>query len=465
MLRSGAVAAVAGTGVVGATTPVSATGTQPGEMQWAYDDISCAQVDSFHAPPTVVDGRVYAGTTCQHLQVVDAAGGTEVDTLYARASTGRPPAVVNDIAVVMPNNEALQTFDQNPGAAGEVDWEADVGGSVTTVPSSPTVHDGTVYVSNHDGPAYAHALDLWTGEERWSYDGEELGSSPVVVDGMVYIAGEGGVLVALDAETGAAEWSLTTGPTRETAPTVADGVVYLGTDDGAVYAVEASTGDVSWELTLGETVPTTPTVADGTLYVANSDGSFFALDAATGDEEWQFDTGGWPASATVVDDTVFVGGQALIAIDDGDGSERWRFDEGVEEHVLAPVVVDGTVFVAVDNAPQDGILYAIDAGVDGSSEDSRVMLGTSGHHDGWATAAAATRPSTFEGSGDEDGDGDGSDDSESGETDGDDGTGTGDDGGSSGDDGLPAPGLVGTLASLGGATYLFSRWGQEREDE
>jgi len=44
--------------------------------------------------------------------------------------------------------------------------------------------------------------------------------------------------------------------------------------------------------------------------------------------------------------------------------------------------VDGTVLVGSN----DGILYAVDAGVSGSSEGSRVMLGTLGHHSQWRYA-------------------------------------------------------------------------------
>ena len=59
----------------------------------------------------------------------------------------------------------------------------------------------------------------------------------------------------------------------------------------------------------------------------------------------------------------------VYALDAGDGSERWSFktDDSVNS---SPTVVDGTVFVG----SHDTNVYALDTGVDGSSEGSRVNL-------------------------------------------------------------------------------------------
>jgi len=61
------------------------------------------------------------------------------------------------------------------------------------------------------------------------------------------------------------------------------------------------------------------------------------------------------------------------------GEQIWAFQ--TDDSVFSsPTVVDGTVFVGSN----DGNVYALDAGVDGSSEGSRVNLGTLGHHHVWA---------------------------------------------------------------------------------
>ena len=114
-------------------------------------------------------------------------------------------------------------------------------------------------------------------------------------------------------------------------------------------------------------------------------GSSTTVAADPGDQQWRFETdGGVGSSPTVVDGTVFVGSSDNIspahvyALDAADGTEQWRFE--TDDRVWSsPTVVDGTVFVG----SLDDDVYALDAGVEGSSEDSRVNLGTLGHHDGW----------------------------------------------------------------------------------
>jgi tetratricopeptide (TPR) repeat protein len=105
--------------------------------------------------------------------------------------------------------------------------------------------------------------------------------------------------------------------------------------------------------------------------------------ADTGEQEWVFETDSIDSSPTVVDGTVFVVGddRNLYAVDADIGDQEWAFktDHGTAS---SPTVVDGTVFVGSD----DNNLYAVAAGVNGSSEGSRVSLGTLGHHDEWRYA-------------------------------------------------------------------------------
>ncbi|MCU4751322.1 PQQ-binding-like beta-propeller repeat protein [Halobacteria archaeon AArc-curdl1] len=463
LLRASAGAGIAVAGV--ASIGTTAAATSGGDVIWTYGEteLECSPPpETFEAPLTVVNGRVYAGTTCTHIHVIDSTSGEQAETIYTNATTSRAPSVVNDIVTFAPNNDDLKAYDyQEEEIRSQRIWETDVGGSVTNRVSAPTVYQGTAYTTNHDGPPYFHAVDLWTGDVLWSYDEHELGEAPVVVDGMVYVSGRGGMLVALDADSGDEVWVFDIGETSESAPTVADGTVYVGSDDDHLYAVDASTGDEEWRFDAGGAVTTTPTVADGVVYVGSTSDTLYAVDVSSGDELWRFDTEEWPRTPTVAGGAVFVStqGAGLFALDT-DGNESWHFaetelDDDLFPRMTPPIVVDGVVYVATTDG-QQGRVRAIDAGIDGSSVDSRVMLGTNGHHEAWAeTAAVASRPSDAgEGStGDDDGaGGDGS------STDGLTGTDSSDGGG---DDGLPGPGIVGALASLGGVAY----WAARRTDE
>ena len=494
VLRTGAITGAMLTGIGGLGTVAGST-TSAGGTLWTYgeEEVDCSPPPAtFEAPLTVVHGRVYAGTTCTHTHIIDAdtgdpaldtITGEEGETIYTRSTTNTAPNVVNDIVVTTPNNQELIAYDLlEEEARTKTVWEADVGGSVNTFVSAPTVADGTVYVSNHDGPPYLYALELWSGQELWTYDDHELGESPTIVDDVVYISGRDGVVVALDADSGSVEWTADIGESSESAGTVAEGFVYVGSEDNHLYALDSATGDEQWRFETGSSVASTPTVLDGVVYVGSNDGHLYAVDASSGDEKWRFDTGEFTGSATVADGTVFVGGQGgeLFALDSASGEEVWRFeetelDEDLFPRISDPLVVDGVVYVASTDG-QDGRVRALDAGVSGSSEDSRVLLGTEGHHDAWAsTGAVDTRPSQTGGDGTSGGSGQGSSegDNSGGESGGSSGSTNGDDSSSSvgGDNTAnddangPGLGVFGSLASIGGVSYLLARRSTATEDD
>ena len=197
-------------------------------------------------------------------------------------------------------------------------------------------------------------------------------------------------LIAVDAETGDPRWTfaIPTGGSIDSSPTAANGTVFIGSSrDNNLYAVDTETGRQEWAFETGDSVRSSPTVADGTVFVGSWDDNLYALDAETGQQEWDFETGGGiRSSPTVADGTVFVGNtNGIYAVDAATGNEEWIFE--TNEFVdSSPIVVNGTVFFG----HRGGNLYAVDAGIRGSSEGTRAKLGTLGHHDGleYATIGA-----------------------------------------------------------------------------
>jgi hypothetical protein len=153
---------------------------------------------------------------------------------------------------------------------------------------------------------------------------------------------------ALNGTDGTENWNFTTDDFVFSSPTVLDGTVYVGSYDGNVYALNGTDGTENWNFTTGGGVFSSPTVLDGTVYVGSDDGNVYGLDASDGGILGQFSTGGTVSSS--------------------------------------PTVVDGTVYVGSD----DGDVYALDTEVTGTSEGSRVELGTLGH-----TGSFAGGPSVF----------------------------------------------------------------------
>ncbi len=125
---------------------------------------------------------------------------------------------------------------------------------------------GAVYFgSSADHKVYA--LDLKTGEERWSFFTEgPVRFAPQVADGRVYAASDDGMLYCLSADKGGCIWSFRGGPRDErilgneqmisrwplrSAVGLIDGTVYLAAGmwpgEGVyLYALDAETGKLIW---------------------------------------------------------------------------------------------------------------------------------------------------------------------------------------------------------------------------
>ncbi|MEY7850152.1 PQQ-binding-like beta-propeller repeat protein [Natrarchaeobius sp. A-rgal3] len=429
-----------------------------GSLEWTYEADERART-----APTVVDGVVYVGMSDQpshRLHVIDAGTGDHDEAIFQ----GRPinaVSVVNDVVFVAQDggDAAVEAYDAtNNERLYSVDMEH--------APSTqPVVYDGTIYLGSDDGVVYA--LDAWTAEREWLFEtGDGVESTPLVADGTVYVGCTDDRLYALDAETGEEEWVFEAdGPIRSS-PTVADGTVFVGESNGRLLAVDAGDGQLTWEFPLeSTTVSSSPTVADGIVYIGDWEGYLYAVGADDGEEQWTADvtddaresTGTGDkvrSSPTVAGGTVFVFSDDgyLYALDAHTGETSWRFDTetpiGNINYAPSPTVVDGVVYFVNDTT-----VYAVDAGISESGTGTRMQYGTLGHHDDWAeTAAAADRPSLEEIEQERDSRDGSGDDGATGTTDG-----ASSGGGGADDDGLPGPGIVGTLAGIGGVSYLLAR--------
>jgi len=227
----------------------------------------------------------------------------------------------------------------------------------------------------HGGPGHA---GTWDGtinpdkvELRWSLDpsGAGLGldsgfmrasqpcvsadESRVFVYGEVAGAATTGRIVAIDAFTGAIEWSAEVLSRTDfdslSSPIYHQGYVYWAGSDGAgaavVYRINAASGLSTaaaggWEVTLPgscEVVNATPLVADGRLYISTSFGfdpaatRHFALRLADGSIAWSNNDGGqgqgamaYDADRGLVYQSVFDGSDhRLAAYDAADGTVAW----------------------------------------------------------------------------------------------------------------------------------------------
>jgi polyvinyl alcohol dehydrogenase (cytochrome) len=232
------------------------------------------------------------------------------------------------------------------------------------LPASPAVDSDRVYISGDGG--MVHAVDRDSGDELWSVDIEDapldrVWSSPVVVDGTIVIGSASyqvfvpaepafrGSIVGLDAETGELRWRTSVCDHPCTGVSVwssaaADpdlGLAFIGT--GQAYSDEA--GPMS--------------------------DSLVALDYETGEIAWHhqftpddtysagnlsgpdFDVGAAP-------NLFEIDGQAVVGVGDKGGQYK-AFDRATGEELWATDLVSGTALGGVEHTPAyaDGVIYVV----------------------------------------------------------------------------------------------------------
>ena len=227
-------------------------------------------------------------------------------------------------------------------------WKFTTDGSV---PSSPAVVDGIVYVGSDDGNVYA--INATTGAKVWSFStGGEVQSSPAVVNGRVYVGSNNGFLYALNASTGVQRWSVTTPSGISAAPAVANGIVYIASGNGFLYALNASTGAEIWLYYSGSQVYT-PAVVDGIVYFTSYNGDVQALNASSDVLLWSDNTGGTiDSSPAVADGVVYVATATtheVFALNSLTGTQVWSYDPG-DTVTSSPSVANGVVYFGCWNA-------------------------------------------------------------------------------------------------------------------
>jgi len=239
---------------------------------------------------------------------------------------------------------------------------------------SPAIVGDTAYYAARgtgDG-GVLYALDTQTGSRRWQYPTDPNGlreknvflTSPLVYQDRLYIGASDGYLYVLDAKTGKEQYKIRTARAITSSPAIVDNVLFFGSNDGYLYAVNPSTGDPIWKplYNAGNSINSAPVIADGLVFVTTNDNSLHAVVQANGRFRWKqhFPYRVEGDSVVYADSTLYVpGGPRLYALQPTSGLARW--ERAVDDDIVAPPVADnGIVYVIAQDPKGDGsILYAI----------------------------------------------------------------------------------------------------------
>lgn len=294
-------------------------------------------------------------------------------------------------------------------------WRRDFGGTAFT--AVPVIANGVIYLGDLDGTF--RALDLVTGETRWTRSIEEAGfpsAAAVAADpALPLVVGDDlGMVRGLDRQTGEVVWEFTTDGEISGGPTVletaAGPAALIGSQDATLSCLDMATGAKRWQHAIADQIRCSPTVArteaGDRIFLAGCDGRLHVIDAADGGEVAAVEIGGptgttpavsgnrvlfgteggaffaidflapevawrrqpaaggaaYRSSAAVAEGLAIVGtrGRAVEALAVADGDRRWRHP--MRGRVDAsPVVVTATAGGADPDAPARSVVIVADA--------------------------------------------------------------------------------------------------------
>jgi outer membrane protein assembly factor BamB len=152
----------------------------------------------------------------------------------------------------------------------------------------------------------------------WSTNtsGYGVDSSPAVAGGYVYVAQKlNGLVLCLNAASGAVEWTYNTKANIESSPAVAGGYVYIGDNNFNMTCLNAATGKLVWHYLTGGNVESSPAVSNGYVYFGSGDGYLYCLNANTGARVWSYDVTGVASPSPAI-----AGGYVYMSTETGTGA-------------------------------------------------------------------------------------------------------------------------------------------------
>ena len=210
------------------------------------------------------------------------------------------------------------------------------------------------------------AVNASTGALQWTYPVQGLAvmnsSAALSADGIIYVGldpvrqGQDDQLLAFDTG-GSLRWSFHGAGGQKISPSIGgDGTVYVGSRSGKFYAIDGHTGTMRWSVPL-DRCGGPPTIGlDGTVFVFCHDGALHALDGATGRPRWAL-PGATSNPVLDVDGTLYLGlaPQAFAAVDSTAGAPKWRLELESPAVATGAIGADGTLYTGALAGP----IYAI----------------------------------------------------------------------------------------------------------
>jgi outer membrane protein assembly factor BamB len=263
-----------------------------GKMLWRY------QIQGEAMPtPVYKDGIVYYATGDRSIYAIDANTGKLVYQEKIPSYNSMSSVNISGNLIIFGGAFPYQVYAFDVSTR-KMAWATPIPTARFGLDDSiPAIANGMVYIDDvgtkdqtYKYPYFQiHALDLKTGEVKWTFNTEvgtlvddNKSSTPVIVDGTYYGASSAtGKFYALDAATGAEKWEFKVGAVVKGNPVIYGNYIFFADARGIIFALDRTNGKLINKKTFGSKImPQGPTLMNGTLYFCSQSGMVYAVSAA-----------------------------------------------------------------------------------------------------------------------------------------------------------------------------------------
>jgi outer membrane protein assembly factor BamB len=215
-----------------------------------------------------------------------------------------------------------------------------------SIEGTAAIVGGTVFVGSMDEHLYA--LDLATGQMKWSYKMGPVKAAVAVQGDAVYVGNADGIFHCVEAATGKKRWTYETGAEIGAGASFTGDAVLFGSGDETLYCLTLA-GKERWKFKVpGGPVLGTPVVVGGRTFAAGCDSTLHVIDTATGKEQGAVDLGGQVgATAAAVGDELYLGTMAnqFLAVNWKKLEVVWKFEARRPQAFYASAAATATLVI------------------------------------------------------------------------------------------------------------------------
>lgn len=239
----------------------------------------------------------------------------------------------DSIYVMRPDGELTSINRANGNEEWSVNLTGELGGK-----DSIAVAENRIFVGSTDNHLYSIAQD---GSEIWSFEADNAIRCHITIcDGTIYFGTDGGVLYAVNANSGQKQWEFKTGGILHSAGKIFDGgtvsdrtlyfSAYLGVDKGdRIYSIDSESGSKNWSKKIrGASRNMLTTVYNGSVYLRKNN-NIIALNAEDGKKQCELNINGvTDYQPQFQNGNMYIGNKngQLYSFDLNNKKVNWRFE-------------------------------------------------------------------------------------------------------------------------------------------